>query len=266
MKKLLLVLLGLSIGVYADTLEEIKTKGKIRVGIFDDYPPFAYRDDKGELIGSNIDIAKEIAKGIFGEDGKLEIILTSRDNRAVALVENQVDWVIAGYDKTPAREKIVDFGEPYLKISMVAITKSDAGVKNMSDLEGKKIGVKAESQSHRLAKQKYSTLDCVATEGENNPAQMIDALKAGRIDAIIGEDRDYWALLTKNKDLKIAIPDVAVFQPAAPVVIKGNKALLEAINAEMKKIHEDGRLKAIYTEHFKKFYGDQFNFEGLLPQ
>src|SRR6266581_6064076 len=54
-------------------LDEVLARGKIIVGVTSEAPPFGFIDDKGQLVGFDIDIAKLIAKGIFGDDTKIEL-------------------------------------------------------------------------------------------------------------------------------------------------------------------------------------------------
>ena len=54
-------------------LDEVLARGKVIVGVTSEAPPFGYIDDKGELVGFDIDVAKLIAKGIFGDDSKIEL-------------------------------------------------------------------------------------------------------------------------------------------------------------------------------------------------
>ena len=54
-------------------LDEVRARGKVIVGVTSEAPPFGFIDDKGELVGFDIDVAKLIAKGIFGDDTKIEL-------------------------------------------------------------------------------------------------------------------------------------------------------------------------------------------------
>src|SRR5690242_1345550 len=54
-------------------LDEVRARGKVIVGVTSEAPPFGFIDEKGELVGFDVDVAKLIAKGLFGEDGKIEL-------------------------------------------------------------------------------------------------------------------------------------------------------------------------------------------------
>ena len=55
-------------------LDEVRARGKVIVGVTSEAPPFGFIDEKGELVGFDIDVAKLIAKGIFGDDTKIELM------------------------------------------------------------------------------------------------------------------------------------------------------------------------------------------------
>ena len=54
-------------------LDEVLARGKVIVGVTSEAPPFGYIDEKGELVGFDIDVAKLVAKGIFGDESKIEL-------------------------------------------------------------------------------------------------------------------------------------------------------------------------------------------------
>lgn len=62
-------------------LDEILSRGKLIVGVSSESPPFGFVDEKGELAGFDIDIARLIAKATFGDPGKIEFIRQSAAQR-----------------------------------------------------------------------------------------------------------------------------------------------------------------------------------------
>lgn len=122
----------------ADTLDDIKKAGKVRIAIDLAIPPFGMADDKMQPTGSDVDLARLLAKDLGVE---LEIVTTTGPTRIPFLQTNKADLVVSTLSITPERAKVVDFSVPYADHpSVVAGMKSDA-IKQMSDLDGKKVAV-----------------------------------------------------------------------------------------------------------------------------
>lgn len=96
-----------------DTLDKIQQRGKLVVGVKFDTKPFGYLDERGQLVGFDIDLAKYIAKSILGDEDKVEFKQVTPSNRILALNSDKVDMVIATMTITPQRRAIVDFSQPY---------------------------------------------------------------------------------------------------------------------------------------------------------
>src|SRR5512132_4337065 len=99
---------GLS--AHADTLDEIKKAGKIRVAIDTAIPPFGMTDDKMQPTGSDVDLAKLLAKDLGVQ---LEIVTTTGPSRIPMLQTNKADIVVSTLSITPDRAKVIDFSIPY---------------------------------------------------------------------------------------------------------------------------------------------------------
>src|SRR5262245_56406287 len=54
-------------------LDEVLARGKVIVGVTSEAPPFGFIDDKGELVGFDIDVARLVAKAIFNDETKIEL-------------------------------------------------------------------------------------------------------------------------------------------------------------------------------------------------
>ena len=109
-------------------------------------------------------------------------------------------------------------------------------------------------------------LPSVELERFDTPEETLAALKSGKVAAIIGENRDFWALLTKNRDLKISVDSLETMESARPIFRQEDRELEEAVSAEIRTLTSTGKLKEIYSKNFKAFYGGGFNCDVLIPQ
>ena len=95
---------------WADTLDEIKKAGKIRIAIDTAIPPFGMTDDKMQPTGSDVDLARLLANHLLGV--QLEIVTTTGPSRIPMLQTNKADIVVSTLSITPDRAKVIDFSIP----------------------------------------------------------------------------------------------------------------------------------------------------------
>ena len=117
MKKLLaacvavLVLFSMTVGVAsADTLEDILKRGSLRVGMEPGYMPFELTNQKGEIIGFDVDVAKRMAKAM---GVKLELVSTAWDGIIPALLTKKFDILMSGMTLTQERNLTINFAHDF---------------------------------------------------------------------------------------------------------------------------------------------------------
>jgi len=121
------------------TLLRIKEAGKITVGAEATYPPMESIDEKGEMIGFDMDLAKEIAADL---DVSVEFVNIPWDDIFTSLVEGKVDMLISSVTILPERTKDMAFSDPYFNAGQVIIvTEDNQDIKGPGDLQGKKVGL-----------------------------------------------------------------------------------------------------------------------------
>jgi polar amino acid transport system substrate-binding protein len=108
-----LMVMALVFGAYsparAGALDDIRARGVVVIGTKGDYRPFGFRDEAGNVVGFEPDLAAEIAKAL---GVKLKLVPVVATNRITLLQSGDLDLVIATMNVTPERAKQVDFVEP----------------------------------------------------------------------------------------------------------------------------------------------------------
>lgn len=138
----ILVMLGAILGwltsiARADTLDDIRKKGSIIIGVRADRPPFGFRDPAGHLVGMEFDLANDIAKRI-GVNAKFDTVGPS--NRLQYLEQSKIDLMIATMAVNDERKAAVGVIEPYYYASGVAaLSANSANIKSSADLKDKTI-------------------------------------------------------------------------------------------------------------------------------
>ncbi|MBQ4495372.1 MAG: amino acid ABC transporter substrate-binding protein [Selenomonadaceae bacterium] len=120
--------------------------GTIKIGLDDEYAPMGFRDEKGELIGFDIDLAKEAARRL---GVKAEFVPIDWDKKEEAITSGRVDMLWNGCDITDERKEYMIFSKPYMNNRQILIVKrgNTQNIHSVSDLEGKVVGTQAGSNS-----------------------------------------------------------------------------------------------------------------------
>lgn len=146
--KLIFAAAALAVAVTAqsadpDALERIKQSGKLVVGVKVDYRPFGYRNEKGEMLGLEHDLAADIANRLSAQLGKkieVEKVVVTAQNRMQFLQQGRIDFMIATMNDTPERRKIIDIIEPnYYASGVNLLTRKSNNIKAWEDLKGKTV-------------------------------------------------------------------------------------------------------------------------------
>ena len=171
-------LLSLGLSAHADTLDDIKKAGKIRIAIDLAIPPFGMTDDKMQPTGSDVDLARLLAKDMGVE---LEIVTTTGPTRIPMLQTNKADIVVSTLSITPDRAKVIDFTIPYADHPSVVGALKSLQIKEMADLDGKKVAVVRGTTQDTDLTQKAKGAQLVRYEDD---ATMALAVASGQVDIL----------------------------------------------------------------------------------
>ena len=231
--------------------EQIMEKGVLTIGTEGTYKPFTYHDDKDELTGYDVEVAKAIGEkmGVKVEFSEItwEGLLASMDNGTVDLVLNQVGV-------TDERKEKYDFSTPYLYSYIALITKDDNNdITTWDSAKGKKTSLNVSSNYAKIA-EKYE-MDITASETFSKD---IELLLAGRTDCVINNTIAFADYLNEKPDTPIKIVDVDENADTVAIpIVKGNDDLVEAVDKAIKELQDDGTL----TKLSEKFLGKDFSRE-----
>lgn len=163
---------------------ENESKETIVVGLDDTFAPMGFRDESGELIGFDIDLANKV-----GEELGVNVEFKPIDWNAkeMELKAKTIDCVWNGMSVTPERKENMALSDKYLnnKIVLMALADSDIDVTDASQLAGLKIGTQVDSSALGVLKsnEAYDSFKDNVQEYDTYDTAIMD-LKAGRIDVI----------------------------------------------------------------------------------
>lgn len=221
---------------------------KLIVGLSADFPPYEFKikneNGDNEIVGFDVEIAKEIAKDLGAEVEFKDMLFDSLLNE---LDSGRVDLVISGLSPKPERAKQVDLSQIYYKAeqSVVSVTKDKDKYNTMESMEGLKIGVQKGSIQEDIAK----TITGAKLTSLGKINDIIMQLKSGRVDVAIIEGPVAESFV-KNVE-GISITDAKPVTEDEGYVVgvkKGNKEMLDQVNATLDRLIGDGSIDKFVTE------------------
>lgn len=218
-----------------DDFANVIKRDKLIVGVRDDAPPFGFKDEKGNLIGYDIDLAKIIAKDILGNENKVEFVPVTASNRIMKLSAGEVDFLIATMSITNQRQQILDFSVPYFVAGQAILVNSSSKATSLSDFEGKKLIIVFGSTSERNLRTNVPEVTVIGYKNYNDAYR---ALKQNKADGIVADDTILLSYVLKDKSVKL-LPKRYSKEPYAVVFRKEKESerLLIRVN------HIIGRLE-----------------------
>lgn len=222
---------------------------KLVIGLDDNFPPMGFRDDKGELVGYDIDMAREATKRM-GIEAEFKPIDWSA--KEAELKGNRVDALWNGLTITEERKKNVAFTKPYMVNHQIIIVTSSSPAQNKAALAGKVVGVQDGSSAvDAVAKDKAfsQSLKEVKAFGDNVTALM--DLAAGWLDAVV-VDEVVGRYYTSKKPGEYRILEENLGSEEYGVGLRmEDTALLAKLNETLDVMEADGTAKTIHAKWFE---------------
>jgi polar amino acid transport system substrate-binding protein len=155
------------------TLDKIKQRGAIVVGVKADYKPWGFLDPSGKVVGMEIDMAQEIAAKL---GVKLDLVVTQSANRTDFMQQGRIDLILATMSDNPQRRQVVGIIDPlYYAGGANVLARKSMGFKQWDDLRGRKVCATQGAYYNRPATEKYGA-DIVAFAGI---PEALNALQGG---------------------------------------------------------------------------------------
>jgi polar amino acid transport system substrate-binding protein len=245
-----LMALAITTSTMAGTLDEIQKRGKLRVGMEPGYMPFELKNQKGEIIGFDVDMANRMAKAMGVE---LELVDTAWDGIIAALLTGKFDVIMSGMTLTQERNMAFNFAPPYIVIGQSILIKKDlAGtIKTYKDLNDAKytIASKLGTTGEQATKRMIPNAKYISYETEQ---EGVLELVNGKIDAFI-YDLPYntVAVGQKGQGKIVHLDTPFTFEPLAWAVRKGDPDILNWMENFMYQIKNDGTYDKIYHKWFQ---------------
>ena len=227
-------------------LRKVQDRGKIIVGVKYDVPTFGYLNPiTNKLEGFDVDLAKGIAKYIFGKEDAIEFQQAVSANRIPFLQNDTVDLIASTMTANAERAQQIDFTRTYYVAGQALLVPANSAITGVKDLGGKTVCSVQGSTSEKNVREK-------APQGTNivlfqTYSECVQAMDAGRADAVTTDDNILLGFVKQSPN-KYKVPDERfTIEPYAMGVKKGNKELLDAVNAALEGMIKDGTWAKLYA-------------------
>lgn len=260
----LVAVIGLAWGVFPalaqeSTLHKVLKRGHMIVGTRSTTPGFGFKDEKGELVGFDIDLSREIARGLFNDPTKVKFeVLGGGAERIPALTSGRVDTVVTQFSVFIERAQVIEFTIPYCNADFSAIVRANSPYRKNADLNDKVVVTR---QGAELEKLILGAIPRAKVQMYPNLSDAFLAFKQGRAEAFF-DDHSAGLFITRENPGQFRV----ISDPANPLdanqysigVKQGDQIWLNYLNWALLRMKLTGKLQAIH----RKWLGT----EELLPR
>ena len=208
------------------------------------FAPYEYYEN-GEIVGVDVDIAREIAKYLGKELVVKDIAFDSIINEVKT---GKADFGAAGISYSDDRAKNVDFSINYSVSKQVVIVKNDSNIKNINEISNKKIAVQLGSIADTYVTENYKDANIGR---QKKYLAAIEDLKTGKVDCVVMDELPASKIVASNDGIKI-LSGALTNDSYGMIVKKGNKELLDAINKVLENLKSEGKIDEYIINHTEK--------------
>jgi polar amino acid transport system substrate-binding protein len=235
------------------TMAAIAERGRLIVGVDQNTQPFGFRDPATRQVeGFDIDIAREIARAIFGDPNRIHLRVVNASQRESVLQSGEVDLVVRTYSITCVRKESVDFSAVYYYANQKILSAKGSAIDSVEALAGKPVCAVAGTTSlaKLFALHPRPNLFSAATWTD-----CMLMLQQGQVDAISTDD-SVLAGLKIQDPLNMKIGDASLgVEPYGIGVKKENTDLVRFVNGVLEQMRDDGTWERIYQRWLRDLLG-----------
>lgn len=222
----------------------------LKLGFDQAFPPMGFKDDGGEFVGFDIDLAKEVTKKL---NMKLELIPISWDAKDAELESGNINCIWNGFTMT-GRENNYTFSDPYMKNSQVIVVKDNSKISKLDDLKGLTLEVQSDSTGENTLnseekKDFKNSLGNVISVSDYMTA--LSDLESGGCDAVLIDEVLVRYNIQNGKKIKV-LDDNLSDEEYAIGFKKGNNELRDKIQKGLDELKENGKIEEISKKWFGK--------------
>jgi polar amino acid transport system substrate-binding protein len=221
----------------------IQKRGRLLVGTSQDTLLFSSRNPfTGRVEGFDVDVAREIARAIFGDPHKIQIVVTTNPNRIPFVQKGTVDLVAKTMTINCERWKDVNFSSVYYEAGQKVLVSTESTVTAIKDLAGKKVCAATGSTSLKLLQGLTPKVVPVAVDKQSD---CLVAFQRNKVDAISIDDTLLAGLVAQDPYAKV-VGERITDEPYGLALPQDHPEFTRFVNAVLAKNRADGTWQKIY--------------------
>lgn len=239
-------------------IPDVSKLTRLRFITDNDYPPFNYLDESGNLVGFNVELARAICAEL---DVSCSVQALSWERMITAIDQNVADAIIASLAITKKNRRRVAFSRQYYRTPARFVIRKDSDFKKMipETLQGKRVGV-VKGTSHEAYLRAFFSMSKIALFDTADNARK--ALMRDEIDAVFGDGVSlmFWLNGAASADCcrysEGSYTESKFFGEGVGIAVKrGNNELREILNYGLNRVKKSGK----YQQLFKRFFPLSFD-------
>jgi polar amino acid transport system substrate-binding protein len=212
------------------------------------YAPFESQNEKGEIVGFDIDVVKAVAAKAGIE---VKFVNTPWEGIFNALGQGDRDMIVSSVTITDERKQTMDFSAPYFDAVQLIAVKANSKVAKFDDLKKLKVGVQTGTTGDEAVTKLLGKTSTAVKRFESTPLALKE-LESGGVDAVVADNGVVIHYVANNPSAKFKTVADKNFAPEqyGIAIKKGNAELLGKINKGLADIKADGTYDKIFAQYF----------------
>jgi polar amino acid transport system substrate-binding protein len=225
------------------SLSRIIDRGYLVVGVSADTFLFAARDPfTGQIVGFDIDIAKAVAKSLFGDEKKIQMRVITAADRIQVLKDREVDMVVRNMSMTCGRWNDIAFSAEYYRSGQKVLVAKGAKEQSLADLKGKRVCAPTGTSSLEKLRSVNGPIPVTAA----NHTGCLVLFQQGKAEAITGDDTVLAGLAAQDPYTVVTKAPAITVEPYGVGLNKADVYFARYVNTLLAEMRSDGRWKQIY--------------------
>ena len=212
------------------------------------YAPFESQNEKGEIVGFDMDVIRAVSAKAGIE---IKLVNTPWEGIFSTLTQGDRDLLVSAITITEERKQSMDFSAPYFDAYQLIAVKNNSRISSLADLKNLKIGVQTGTTGDEVATKLQGKNSPNVKRYESTPLALKE-LEAGGVDAVVADNGVVIHYVANNSSAKFKVVSDKTFTPEQYgfAIKKGNTELQGKLNKGLAAIRADGTYDRIYTQYF----------------
>lgn len=230
------------------TMAAIAERGRLIVGVDQNTYLFGFRNPStGKLEGFDIDVAREIARDIFGDPNRIDLRVVEASQREPALQSGDVDLVVRTYSITCDRKRSVAFSAPYYYANQRILVLKGSVIDSAAALSGNRVCAVWGTTSLPAL---FGLASRPTVIGVNSWTDCLVMLQQGQVEAISTDDAVLVGLAAQDPNVEVVGAGIGV-EPYGVGIAREHTDLVRFVNGVLARIRADGTWERLYDAQLR---------------